>query len=151
MLRDTIKGALPEAMKAKDRRATSTLRLILATIKDRDIAARGNGETEGISNDEVMKVLQTMIKQRRESIKLYEQGERQDLADQEAEEIIIIETFLPRQLSADEIAEAVAAVLEESGANSLKDMGPMMALLRKRHAGSMDFGKASALLKQKLG
>ena len=152
MLREEISQALKSAMKAKKPQCVSTLRLILAAIKDRDIAARGNGsDSEGISDDEIMKVLQTMVKQRQESIKMYEQGGRPELAKQEAEEIEIIQEFLPQQLSEDEIATIVSAAIDDLGANSLKDMGRMMAHLRENHAGSMDFGKASAVLKQRLG
>ena len=138
-------------MKAKRPRAVSTLRLILAAIKDRDIAARGDGDTDGISDDAVMKVLQTMIKQRQDSIKLYEQGGRPELAEQETEEIEIIRGFLPEQMSDEEIVEAVASVIDTLGAASLKDMGRSMGHLREHFAGRMDFGKASALLKERLG
>jgi len=151
MLRDEFSAALKEAMKAKDQRATSTIRLIMAAVKDRDIAARGDGNAEGIGDADVMRVLQTMVKQRQESIAMYEQGGRQELADQEAEEIEIIRRFLPEQMSDDEIAAAVAAVIAETGAATLKDMGPTMAALRERYTGRMDFGKASAVLKQRLG
>ena len=151
MLRDEFSTELKVAMKAKEARATSTIRLIMAAVKDRDIAARGNGNAEGIPDDEVMRVLQTMVKQRQESIALYEQGGRQELADQEAEEIGIIRRFLPEQMSDDEIAAAVAALAEETGASTLKHMGPTMAALRERFAGRMEFGKASAALKQRLG
>ncbi len=151
MLRDEFSAALKGAMKGKDKRATSTIRLIMAAVKDRDIAARGNGNPDGIADDEVMRVLQTMIKQRQESIVMYEKGDRQELADQEADEIVIIRRFLPEQMSDADIADAVAALVAESGAATLKDMGPTMASLRERFAGRMDFGKASAVLKQRLG
>ena len=150
MLRDEFSTALKEAMKAKDQLATTTIRLIMAAVKDRDIAARGEGNAEGIGDADVMRVLQTMVKQRQESIAMYEQGGRQELADQEAEEIEIIRRFLPEQMDDDEIAAAVAAVIAETGAATLKDMGPTMAALRERYAGRMDFGKASAVLKQRL-
>lgn len=150
MLRDDISQALKASMKEKKPRATSTLRLILAAIKDRDIAARTDGRGDGIGDDEVMKVLQTMIKQRNDSIVLYNQGNRPELAQQEAEEIEIIKSFLPEQLSEAEVAAAVAAVIEQTGAAGLKDMGRTMAALREQYAGRMDFAKASALLKQKL-
>lgn len=151
MLRDEFSAALKGAMKGKDKRATSTIRLIMAAVKDRDIAARGNGNADGIADDEVMRVLQTMIKQRQESIVLYEKGDRQELADQESDEIGIIRRFLPEQMTDAEVADAVAALVAESGAATLKDMGPTMAALRERFAGRMDFGKASAALKQHLG
>lgn len=154
MLRDDITQSLKTAMKGQDKIATSTLRLILAAIKDRDIAARGKGERDGdgngVSDQEILAVLQTMVRQRQESIKLYEQGGREDLAGQERQEIAIIEGFLPKQMSGEEVAAAVEAVIAETGADSLKDMGRTMALLRERHAGQMDFGKASALIKTRL-
>ena len=150
MLRDDIAQALKGAMKAKDQRATSTLRLILAAIKDRDIAARGQGNTEGVDETEVMKVLQTMIKQRQESVALYQQGGRQDLVDQESAEIRIIRGFLPAQMSEEDIARAVAEAAVEQGATCLKDMGRTMAYLRERYAGRMDFARAGALLKERL-
>ena len=151
MLRDDFSAALKEAMKTKDQRAVSTIRLIMAAVKNRDIAARGAGNADGVPDDEVMRVLQTMIKQRQESITLYKQGRRDDLADQEAEEIDIIRRFLPQQMTGPEIEQAVAALIDETGASSLKDMGPAMAELRRRFAGRMDFGRASAVLKQRLG
>ena len=152
MLRDEITQALKTAMKGKDKIGTSTLRLIMAAIKDREIAARGKGDSdgEGISDQEIQTVMQTMVRQRLESIKLYEQGGRDDLADQEKREIAIIQGFLPQPMSAEKMAEAVAAVIAETGASGLKDMGRTMALLRERHAGRMDFGAASALLKERL-
>ena len=151
MLREEISQALKLAMKAKKAQCVSTLRLILAAIKDRDIAVRSGSDSDGISNDEIMKVLQTMVKQRQESIKMYEQGNRPELAQQEAEEIRIIQEFLPVQLSDDEIAIIVNTAVKNLGAESLKDMGRMMAHFRENYAGSMDFGKASVALKEKLG
>lgn len=150
-MRNNLKDALKVAQKAQDQRATSTLRLILAALKDRDIAARSKGVEDGIGDDDILSMLQTMIKQRRESIEHYEQGGRLELAEQEREEIRIIEEFLPRQLSEQEIAEAVAAVLVETGAAGLKDMGKAMAALKMKYAGQMDFGKASAIAKAQLG
>ena len=150
MLRAQISEALKDAMRAKEERATSTLRLILAALKDRDIAARGKGEDNTITDDELVLLLQSMIKQRHDSIAAYTKGGRQDLADGEAEEITIIEKFLPEQLSAEDIAQAVDAVIAECEASSLKQMGQVMAALRERHAGSMDFSKASQLVKDKL-
>lgn len=138
-------------MLARDSRTTSTVRLIVAALKDRDIAARGRGVTDGISDDEVLQMLQQMVKQRRESITLYEQGARLDLAQQEIEEIEIIGRFLPKQMSESEMTAAVSGVLSEIGATSLKDMGRAMAVLKERFAGSMDFTKASAMVKAKLG
>ena len=151
MLRDDISQALKIAMKAKDMRETSTLRLIMAAVKDRDIAARGNGNVDGITDDEIMKVMQTMIKQRRDSIEMYEKGNRPELAKQEAEEIEIIRGFLPEQMTDEAMEAAVVSVIESLGAATLKDMGRTMGHLRENFAGRMDFGKASALLKQRLG
>jgi len=150
MLRDDVSAELKDAMRAKNTVKTATLRLILAAIKDRDIAARTDGVFEGIGEDEVLKVLQTMVKQRRESIKMYEQGNRPELAAQEAQEIAIIQSFLPEQMDDQEIEAAVTAVIKEIEANSLKDMGTSMGLLRERYSGRMDFGKASAILKSVL-
>ena len=150
MLRDDVSAELKEAMRAKNTVKTATLRLILAAIKDRDIAARTDGVFEGIGEEEVLKVLQTMVKQRRESIKMYEQGNRPELAAQEAQEIAIIQSFLPEQMDDQEIEAAVTAVIKEIEANSLKDMGTSMGLLRERYSGRMDFGKASAILKSLL-
>lgn len=152
MLREEISQALKSSMKAKKPKCVSTLRLILAAIKDRDIAARtGGSDSAGISDVEIMKVLQTMVKQRQESIKMYDQGGRPELAKKEADEIVIIQEFLPQQLSEDEIAAIINSTVDELGGESLKDMGRVMAHLREHHGGSMDFGKASAVLKQRLG
>ena len=150
MLRARLNDELKVAMKARDQRAVSTVRLILAALKDRDIAARTRGNTEGISDEEIADLLQKMVRQRRESIDLYEQGNRQDLAQQEREEIVIIERFLPKQMGDTELAEAVSAVVAELGVGSVKDMGRVMAALKQRHSGQMDFSKASALVKQRL-
>lgn len=150
MLRNRLNEALKEAMRTKDERSIATLRLILAALKDRDIAARTRGETEGISDDEILQMLQSMIKQRRESIALYEQGGRLELAEQEAEEIAVIERFLPKQMSDEEVEAAVGEVIRELGATNLKDMGRVMAALRERFAGRMDFGKASQTVKAQL-
>lgn len=150
MLRPQVSQQLKDAMRAKDERAVSTLRLISAAIKDRDIAARSDGITDGVSDDEILQLLQKMIRQRQESIKMYEEGGRLELAQQEREEIEIIERFLPQQLSKEEITATVDQVIAETGASGMKDMGPLMAALRKRYAGVMDFGKASAVAKQRL-
>lgn len=147
-MRQKLNAALKEAMRAKDKDAVSTLRLILAALKDRDIAARG--ETDGISDSDIVAMLQTMVKQRRESIEMYEKGGRQELADQEAAEISVIERFLPQQLDDGEIEKAVAAVIADLGAGSLKDMGKVMGELRGRYAGQMDFAKAGSLAKSQL-
>ena len=151
MLRTQLSDALKEAMKAKKERGVSTLRLILAALKDRDIAARSKGNYDGISEDEIRSMLQGMIKQRRESIALYEQGGRCELAQQEAEEIAVIEGFLPKQMSDADIDAAAGALIAEIGAQGIKDMGRTMAAIKQRYAGQMDFAKASALVKAKLG
>jgi len=151
MLRDDVSEALKVAMKAKDQRATSTLRMILAAIKDRDIAARGQGNAGGIGDADVVKVMQAMIKQRQESIELYKKGARQDLVDQETQEIAIIQRFLPEQMTAAEMEKAVADAARELGAAGLKDMGRTMAHLREKYGGRMDFAQAGAQLKKLLG
>jgi uncharacterized protein YqeY len=151
MLRTELNEALKTAMKARDQRAVSTVRLILAALKDRDIAARPKGVTEGISEEEIVEMLHKMVRQRRESIELYEKGGRLELAQQEQEEIGVIERFLPKQMTEAEMAEAVAAAIGETGAASIKDMGKIMGLLKQRFAGRMDFAKAGQLVKQKLG
>jgi uncharacterized protein YqeY len=150
MLRETFKESLKDAMKARNERAVATLRLIQAALKDRDIAARGRGKPDGIDEAEILAMLQTMIKQRRESIVHFEQGGRLELAQQEQEEIAIIEGFLPRQMSEAESGQAIRDVIAEIGAASIKDMGRTMAVLRERYAGRMDFTKASAAVKQAL-
>ncbi|KAF0223523.1 MAG: hypothetical protein FD176_1850 [Rhodospirillaceae bacterium] len=151
MLRPQLNDTLKTAMLSKDSRVVSTVRLILAALKDRDIAARSRGVMDGISDDEILQMLQSMIKQRRESISLYEQGGRLELAQQEQDEIAIIERFLPRQLDEAEMTAAVSAIIAELGAGGIKDMGRVMAALKERHAGTMDFTKASALTKKLLG
>ncbi len=150
MLRQQLSDALKTAMLSKDARTVSTVRLILAALKDRDIAARPRGLADGIPEEEILQMLQSMTKQRRESIALYEQGGRLELAQQEAEEIAIIERFLPAQMSEEEVAAAAAAVISEIGAAGLKDMGRTMAALKERFAGQMDFTKASATVKAQL-
>ena len=147
MLREKFKDELKTAMKARSERAVATLRLIQAALKDRDIAARGKGKPDGIDEAEILSMLQTMIKQRKESITHFEQGGRLELAQQEQEEIGIIEAFLPKQMSDAEAAEAVKALIAELGAASIKDMGRTMTALRERYAGRIDFTKASALVK----
>ena len=150
MLRASLGDQLKAAMKAREQRKVSTLRLILAALKDRDIAARANGNTEGIGDEDILQLLAKMVRQRRESIKLYEQGGRVDLAEREAEEIVIIESFMPRQLDGAELEAAVHEAIKEVGATGLKDMGRAMAALKARYAGRMDFAKASTLVKKKL-
>ena len=151
MLRQQFNEALKTAMLARDVRTVSTVRLIVAALKDRDIAARGRGVSYGISDDEILQMLQQMVKQRRESITLYEQGARLDLAQQEMEEIDIIGRFMPKQMSDAETTAAVGQVLSEIDAKTLKDMGRTMAVLKERFAGRMDFTKASQIVKGRLG
>ncbi len=153
MLREQINDVLKGAMKAKEQTKVSTLRLINAAIKDRDIADRtkGGSDEEGINDDAILQLLQSMIKQRRDSIEAYNKGGRPELADREAEEIEVIQGFLPEQLGDDEMADAVNAVIESVGAESLKEMGAVMAKLREDYAGQLDFGKASGIVKQRLG
>ncbi|HAE01256.1 MAG TPA: glutamyl-tRNA amidotransferase [Rhodospirillaceae bacterium] len=149
-MRDALTQALKESMRAKDERAVSTLRLILAALKDRDIAARSKGNSTGITDDEVLQMLQSMVKQRRDSIAMYEQGGRLELAEREQQEIDIIQRYLPKQMTEDEIAQAVQDLIEEMNASGLKQMGAVMGELRERYAGQMDFAKASPIVKQKL-
>ena len=149
-LREDIASAMKEAMKAKDQAALATLRLISAALKDRDIAARGNGNQDGISDDEILSMLQTMIKQRHESAKMYRDGNRPELAESEEAEIAIITGFLPAQLGAVEVDAAIAAAIESSGAASIKDMGQVMAHLKANNAGQMDFSAASQAVKEAL-
>jgi uncharacterized protein YqeY len=150
MLRARFSESLKTAMKAHDARAVSTLRMMLSALKNRDIAARDKGNMTGIDDAEIGQMLQGMVKQRRESIVLYEQGKRPELAAQEAAEIAVIESFLPKQLSDAELDEAVKAAIAAAGAASAKDMGRVMTALRESHAGQMDFAKASAAAKKLL-
>jgi uncharacterized protein len=149
-MREKINAALKEAVKARDTRRMSTLRLINAAIKDRDIAARSEGR-EAIGEAEVMALLLKMVKQREESIALYDKGGRTDLADQERGEIEVIEDFLPKPLSEEEIAHAVSDAIAETEAAGLRDMGKVIDILKERHPGRIDFSKASRIVKQKLG
>ncbi len=151
MLRTRLSDTLKSSMKEKNERSVSTLRLILAALKDQDIAARGKGNKEGLTDDQILSLLQSMIKQRRDSIKLYEQGGRMELAQREAEEIAVIEEFLPEQMSDDEMAAVITGIIGEVGAESLKDMGKAMGALKEQYAGQMDFAKASAMVKERLG
>ena len=149
MIRESIQAAQTVAMKAGDKPRLAAIRLMMSAIKNRDIEARTGAKP---ADDDVLvtEVLQKMIKQRRESIALYQQGGRQELADIEAGEIAVIESFLPRQMSEDEARAAINAIVGETGAASVKDMGRVMALVKERHAGAMDMGKASALVKARL-
>ena len=150
MIRDDIKAAQLAAMKAGDKPRTAATRLIMSAVKNREIELRG---TANASDDDVMvtEVMQKMIKQRRESMALYEQGGRQELADVEAAEVAVIEEFLPKQMSEDETQAAIGAIVAELGASSLKDMGRVMAALKERHPGGLDMSRASGLVKARLG
>ena len=146
MLRDDINSALKQAMKAHDERRVSTLRMVNSALKNADIEARGQGEGP-LTDDELKSLLQKMIKQRQESVELYVKGNRPELAAQEREEIAIIAAYLPKQMSDAEAQAAIAAVIKDVGAASMKDMSKVMAALKERHAGEMDFSKASGTVK----
>ena len=150
-MRTTISTALKEAMKAKDADRLSTLRLINAAIKDRDIAARTEGEEAQVSDDTVLAILGKMVKQRQESARAYEEGGRLELAQKEMKEILIIEEYLPRQLDDAETDAAVAAAIAEVEATSIRDMGKVMAALKGKYTGQMDFGKVGPMVRAKLG
>ena len=150
MLRDRLNEALKDAVKSKAARRVSTLRLILAALKDRDIAARGKGADEPISDDDILSMLQTMERQRRESIAAYEQGGRLELAEQEREEIGIIQEFMPLALDQAETRAAVDEAIAALEAGGLKDMGKVMGALKSKYAGRMDFGAASTIVKERL-
>ena len=151
MLRQAFRDRLKEAMKARDSRTVSTVRLMIAGLKERDVAARGEGNPAGLSESEIQRMLQAMIKQRRESIALYRQGNRPDLVQRESEEIAVIESFLPRQLDEGEIEAAAKAAIDDTGAATVKDLGKVMAALRERHAGVIDLGLAGAIVRRLLG
>lgn len=148
--REEFNAALKEALKAKDETAVSTIRLILAALKDRDISARGQGKSDGVDESEILSMLQSMIKQRNESIKTYRDAGREELAEREENEIKVIERFLPAQLDESQLSEEVEKIVAEVGAESIKDMGKVMAELKSRFAGQIDMGKAGGLVKEKL-
>jgi len=150
-MRERINAALKQAMKDKDKTRLSTLRLINAAIKDKDIAARGKSETGLVSDDEILRILGRMVKQRRESARAYEEGGRLELAEQERAEIGVIEEFLPRQLSESEVDDAIEAAIASVGASSIRDMGRVMGELKSKYAGQMDFAKVGSILKERLG
>ena len=150
MLRDKLNDALKDAMRARDTAALSAIRLILAKLKEVDIAARTEANREGVADDRILSMLQGMIKQRNESVALYEKGNRADLADKEKAEIAIIERFLPKQMDDAAVDAAVREAIAAAGAKSVKDMGGVMAALKGKYAGQMDFGKASAAVKKAL-
>ncbi|MGA8399685.1 MAG: GatB/YqeY domain-containing protein [Stellaceae bacterium] len=151
MLREAFTERMKTALRAKDTRTLSTVRLIMAALKDRDIAARSDGDKPQIPDSEIQRMLQGMIKQRRESVELYQKGNRPELARQEGEEIAVIETFLPQQMDDAAIEAAAKSAIAESGATGLKDMGKVMGALRERHAGVLDMAKAGAIVKRLLG
>ena len=150
-MRDRLNTALKEAMKAKDAGRLSTLRLINAAIKDREIAARGEGDEKDITNDEILAILGKMVKQRLESARQYEEAGRLELAEKERAEIKVIEDFLPRQLDEDEVSAAIDAAIAEVGAESIRDMGKVMGELKAKYTGQMDFGAVGPIVKSKLG
>ena len=150
-LRERLSTALKEAMKAREAERTSTLRLINAAIKDRDIAARTESTSEGVSDADILAILGKMVKQRQESARVYEEGGRLELAEKELAEVVVIEEFLPRQLSVAEVGQAIQDAITETGASGIRDMGRVMAALKARYTGQMDFGAAGAMVKDRLG
>jgi uncharacterized protein len=150
MLRDQLNEAMKDAMRARDSAALGTIRLILAKLKEVDIAARTETNREGVADERILSMLQGMIKQRNESVVLYEKGNRADLADKEKAEIVVIERFLPKQMDDAAVQAAVAEAVAAAGAKTVKDMGGVMAALKARYAGQMDFAKASAAVKKAL-
>jgi uncharacterized protein len=150
MLRDNLNEALKEAMRARDMTTVGAVRLILAKLKEVDIAARTEASREGVADDRILSMLQGMIKQRNESVVLYEKGNRPELAEKEKAEIAVIERFLPKQMDEGAVAAAVAEAVASTGAKTVKDMGGVMAALKAKYAGQMDFAKASAAVKKAL-
>jgi uncharacterized protein YqeY len=150
-LRERLQNALKDAMRAKEAERLSTLRLINAAIKDREIAQRGDGKEEGVSDTEITAILSRMVKQRQESARVYEEGGRLELAEKELNEILVIEEFLPRQLDGDEVAAAIKAAIAEAGASSIRDMGKVMGVLKGKYTGQMDFGSVGPQVKDLLG
>ena len=150
MLRNSLNEALKTALKSQEKCEISTLRLILAALKDRDIAARGAGDGEGIGEDEILEMLNKMVRQRRDSAEVYRGNGRPELADKEEREIEVVRRFLPRPLNDDEMQGAIGDVIGELKAQTIEDMGKVMGTLKQRFAGRMDFGKASALVKEQL-
>ncbi|NCB50086.1 MAG: GatB/YqeY domain-containing protein [Alphaproteobacteria bacterium] len=151
MLREDLKKALKESMLAHEAEKTSALRLINATLKDKDIAARSKGTMDGISDDEILQMFQSMVKQRNESIEMYKKGGREDLAAKEQAEIEIIQSFMPVQMTEEEIKTVLQSAIEKMGATTMRDMGKVMGTLKGEYAGKMDFSKASKMLKDLLG
>jgi uncharacterized protein YqeY len=151
MLREQLTAAVKTAMLAREPETVSTLRMILAGIKDKDIAARPSGNASGIGDPEILSLLQSMVKQRRESVALYSQGNRADLVAKEEGEIAVIERFLPAPMDAVATDAAIAAAIAETGAAAIKDMGKVMAVLKAKYSGRMDFGAVGPMVKAKLG
>jgi len=149
-LRSQINDALKAAMKARDANRLSTLRLINAAIKDRDIALRGEGREDGVDDGHIMSIMGRMVKQRHESARAYEEGGRLELAEKELGEVKVIEEFLPRRLSEEETERAIDTTISEVGAGSLRDMGRVMAALKERFTGQLDFGKVGPMVKDRL-
>ena len=149
MLRDDINNAVKDAMRAKDERKLSTLRMVNSSLKNADIEARGQGKPP-LSDEDILGLLQKMIKQRQESVELYDKGGRPELAAGEREEIAVISAYLPKQMSEDEVKAAIVTTVTETGAAGMKDMGKVIAALKAKYAGQMDFGKASGLVKAAL-
>lgn len=149
-LREQVNTAVKQAMKDKDAERLTTLRLINAAIKDQDIASRGTGSEDGVADADILQILGKMTKQRNESVRAYEEGGRIDLAERERQEIAIIEEFLPRQLDQDEVAHAIDKAISDVGADSIRDMGKIMGLLKEKYTGQMDFGTVGPLVKDKL-
>jgi uncharacterized protein YqeY len=150
-LRDRIGAGLKQAMRDKDATRLSTLRLISAAVKDQDIAVRAKGQTDGVGEPEVLAILGKMVKQRQESARAYEEGGRLELAEKERAEIAVIEDYLPRQLSEDEVEAAVAGAIADTGAEGLRDMGRVMGVLKSKYTGKMDFGSVGPMVKARLG
>ena len=150
-MRERITTGLKEAMKSKDALRLSTLRLINAAIKDREISLRGKGEDETVSEGDILGILGKMVKQRQESARAFEEGGRLELAEKELSEISVIEVFLPKQLDADEASAAIEAAIAEAGAESIRDMGKVMGVLKRKYTGQMDFGAVGPMVKDKLG
>lgn len=149
-MRDRVNTALKQAMKDKATARLSTLRLINAAIKDKEIAARGTDQEDSVSDADILAILGKMTKQRQESARAYEEGSRLDLAEREREEIKIIEEFLPRQMATDEVATAIRNAVESTGAASIRDMGKVMGVLKGKYTGQMDFGKVGPMVKDQL-
>ena len=150
VMRENIAAEMKQALKEKDHASLGTIRLIIAALKDRDIAARGNGNPDGISDEDILGLLQTMIKQRTESAKMYRDGGRPELADAEEAEIAIIKGFLPAQLDDEEMNSAIVRAIDQTDASSVKDMGQVMGFLKSNYAGQMDFSAASQAVKAAL-